>query len=72
MSYDLSASSSPRLRLRVRPFRIAEALMILMFGVAMGLPLLFLLTGSFNLAPPGREAVYGIANWARAFSDPEL
>src|SRR5262245_65037716 len=36
----------------------------------MGLPLLFLLTGSFNLAPPGKEAVYGIANWVRAFSDP--
>ena len=70
MSYDLSASSSPRLRLRVRPFRSAEAFFVLLFGVAMGLPLLFLLTGSFNLAPPGREAVYGIANWARAFSDP--
>src|SRR5262249_36783668 len=25
---------------------------------------------SFNLAPPGKEAVYGIANWVRAFSDP--
>jgi iron(III) transport system permease protein len=70
MSYDLTAGSSPRLQLRVRPFRIAETFMILMFGVAMGLPLLFLLTGSFNLAPPGKEAVYGIANWARAFSDP--
>ena len=43
--------------------------MLVFFGVAMGLPLLFLVTGSFNLAPPGREAVYGLANWARAFGD---
>ena len=43
--------------------------MLVFFGVAMGLPLLFLVTGSFNLAPPGREAVYGFANWARAFGD---
>jgi iron(III) transport system permease protein len=35
----------------------------------MGLPLLFLLIGSFNLVPPGKEAVYGPANWARAFAD---
>ncbi|MGH7835172.1 MAG: ABC transporter permease [Candidatus Binatia bacterium] len=43
--------------------------MLAFFGVAMGLPLLFLLTGSFNLSPPGREVVYGLANWVRAFSD---
>jgi len=43
--------------------------MLVFFGLAMGLPLLFLVTGSFNLAPPGREAVYGLANWARAFGD---
>ena len=36
----------------------------------MGLPLFFLLIGSFNLAPPGKEAVYGLDNWLRAFSDP--
>jgi len=36
----------------------------------MGLPLLFLLGGSFNLAPPGKEAIYGWDNWIRAFSDP--
>ncbi|HEX2933577.1 MAG TPA: ABC transporter permease subunit [Candidatus Binatia bacterium] len=43
--------------------------MLVFFGVAMGLPLLFLIAGSFNLAPPGREAVYGLANWTRAFAD---
>jgi len=35
----------------------------------MGLPLLFLLTGSFNLAAPGKPALYGFDNWLRAFSD---
>jgi iron(III) transport system permease protein len=59
----------PRLKFRLRPFRLAEFLMLLFFAVAMGLPLLFLLTGSFNMAPPGRAAVYGLANWIRAFSD---
>lgn len=44
--------------------------MLFFFVVAMGLPLLFLLAGSFNLSPPGKGAVYGIENWLRAFSDP--
>ena len=35
----------------------------------MGLPLLFLLAGSFNLSAPGKPAVYGIDNWLRAFTD---
>ena len=43
--------------------------MLAFFGVAMGLPLLFLVTGSFNLSAPGKDAVYGLANWARAFGD---
>ncbi|HYY23870.1 MAG TPA: hypothetical protein VE689_00180, partial [Candidatus Udaeobacter sp.] len=49
---------------------MAELLVIAFFGIAMGLPLLFLITGSFNMAPPGREALYGLGNWLRAFSDP--
>jgi iron(III) transport system permease protein len=44
--------------------------MTVFFGVVMGLPLVFLLVGSFNLAPPGKEAIYGLGNWLRAFSDP--
>ena len=60
----------PRTRFRLRPFRVAELLVIAFFGIAMGLPLLFLITGSFNMAPPGREALYGLGNWLRAFSDP--
>jgi iron(III) transport system permease protein len=61
--------SNPRLRM-LRPFRLAEASMVLFFGLATGLPLIFLLAGSFNLALPGREAVYGLENWVRAFSNP--
>ncbi|HME61539.1 MAG TPA: hypothetical protein VKH62_09840, partial [Candidatus Binatia bacterium] len=56
-------------RFRLRPYRAAEILMLLFFAVAMGLPLLFLATGSFNLSPPGKEAVYGFGNWLSAFRD---
>ncbi len=60
----------PRFKLRIKAFRLAEGGVILFFGVVMGLPLLFLLAGSFNLAPPTKEAIYGLGNWTRAFSDP--
>ena len=56
--------------IRLRPIRIAEFSMLAFLSVAMGLPLFFLLIGSFNLAPPGKQAVYGLDNWVRAFSDP--
>ena len=70
MSTPAASITIARPRFRLRPIRIAEALTILFFGVAMGLPLLFLIAGSFNLAPPGNAAVYGLDNWVRAFSDP--
>ena len=60
----------PAFRMRISALRLAEFLMLAFFAVVMGLPLLFLLVGSFNLSPPGREAVYGVGNWVRAFSDP--
>jgi len=63
------ALSIPRPRLRLRPIRIAEILSLFFLALAMGLPLMFLLSGSFNLAAPGKEAVYGLGNWIRAFSD---
>ena len=56
--------------IRLRPIRIAEFSMLAFLSVAMGLPLFFLLIGSFNLAPPGKQAVYGLDSWVRAFSDP--
>ena len=57
-------------RLSLRPIRVAEFSLLAFLAVAMGLPLLFLLAGSFNLAPPGKDVVYGADNWIRAFSDP--
>ena len=42
---------------------------VIFLALAMGLPWLFLRAGSFNLAAPGQAAVYGIANWTRAFAD---
>ena len=58
------------MRLRLRPIRIAEFSFLVFLIAAMGLPLIFLLTGSFNLAAPGKPAVYGFDNWQRAFTDP--
>ena len=59
-----------RPRVRLRPIRIAEIVALLFFAAAMGLPLVFLLVGSFNLASPGQAAIYGLGNWTSAFSDP--
>src|ERR1043166_346195 len=56
--------------LRLRPIRIAECGLLAFLAIAMGLPLFFLLSGSLNLAPPGKPPVYGVENWIRAFSDP--
>jgi iron(III) transport system permease protein len=63
--------SLPLTRFRLRPIRIAEFSFLVFLIAAMGLPLLFLLTGSFNLAAPGKPAVYGFDNWGRAFTDPD-
>jgi iron(III) transport system permease protein len=62
--------SLPAFNFRLRPIRVAEISMLIFLSLAMGLPLLFLLGGSFNLAPPGKSAVYGLSNWTRAFADP--
>jgi iron(III) transport system permease protein len=66
-----TATSLPfsRFRLRLRPIRAAEFSFLIFLALAMGLPLLFMLTGSFNLAVPGQSARFGVGNWARAFSD---
>src|SRR5574341_850885 len=65
-----ASSSLPAIaRFRLRPIRIAEFSFLIFLAVVMGLPLLFLLTGSFNLAAPGKAAVYGLDNWIRAFTD---
>jgi iron(III) transport system permease protein len=65
-----AAPLASRLRLRLRPIRAAEFSFLIFLALAMGLPLLFLLTGSFHLAAPGQPGRFGIANWTQAFSDP--
>ena len=64
------AVPSSIVKFRWRPIRLAEFLALALLMVAMGLPLFFLLIGSFNLAPPGKAAVYGVSNWVNAFTDP--
>jgi len=69
MSLTADTSLPRSRRFHLRPIRLAELSFLLFLAVVMGLPLLFLLTGSFNLSAPGKPAVYGIDNWLRAFTD---
>lgn len=41
----------------------------LVFVIAVGLPIVFLLVNSFNLARPGQPAEYSLENWETAFAD---
>jgi iron(III) transport system permease protein len=66
-----AAPPFPPRRLRLRGVSLAELSALLFFAVVMGLPIVFLLIGSFNTAPPGQPAAYGLENWMRAFSDPQ-
>lgn len=61
--------SLPGVGTRWEGARVAELSVLLFFALMMGLPVFFLLLGSFNVAPPSRSAVYGLQNWIRAFSD---
>jgi len=70
MRMNTTALSFPGLRTRLHGPRLAESFLLLFFALAMGLPVLFLLASSLNIAPPGRAALYGLTNWVRAFSDP--
>ncbi|HTM10837.1 MAG TPA: iron ABC transporter permease [Verrucomicrobiae bacterium] len=64
----LALPASPAFK--VNRFRIGEYGALFFFALVMGLPVVFLLISSFNVAPPSKEAVYGFDNWVRAFSDP--
>jgi iron(III) transport system permease protein len=64
----MAALARPPSRLAIRA---VEAGTLLFFGAAMALPIIFLLVGSFNTAPPGATPSYGIENWTRAFLDPQ-
>ena len=66
----LTALSRSRTKLRLGPIRLAELCFLIFLVLAMAMPLLFLLTGSFNLGAPGKAPAYGFGNWIRAFTDP--
>ncbi len=70
MNLNATIHATSKVKFRLRPLRLGEILLLVFFAVITGLPLLFLIAGSFNLAPPGEPALYGLANWAQAFSDP--
>jgi iron(III) transport system permease protein len=70
MKPSVASASAAYFGIRFRAIRLAEFSMLAFLALTMGLPLLFLLVGSFNLAPPGKAAFYGLDNWVRAFSDP--
>ena len=56
---------------KLRGLPAVELSVLLFFVTVMGLPILFLLFGSFNIAPPGQPPVYGLGNWLRAFAEPQ-
>lgn len=56
--------------IKINRFRVTEYGALAFFALVMGLPVVFLLISSFNIAPPSKAAAYGIDNWIRAFSDP--
>ncbi len=64
----VTAAARPlRLPLRVQDAALGAG--PLLVGVIVTLPVVLLLANTFNVAPPGREATYGLDNWVRAFSD---
>ena len=69
MKINSALVSSPGLDIKLHALRLSELLLIAFCGLLMGLPVVFLLLSSFNVALPGKEALYGLANWGRAFSD---
>jgi len=56
---------------KLRRLPAVELSVLLFFVTVMGLPILFLLFGSFNIAAPGQPAVYGLGNWLHAFAEPQ-
>src|SRR5581483_389894 len=48
---------------------LATVLVPIAMGIAIGLPIVFVLLNSFNIARPGEAPVYSLDNWTTAFSD---
>jgi iron(III) transport system permease protein len=65
----LTLSIPPRLRTRLRPLRPSLALVSLVLGLVVALPLVWLIVSSFDVAAPGQTARYGLQNWTTAFGD---
>ena len=58
------------LRLGTLTGRVASRGLPLLVGILLVMPLLMLLTNSFNVAPAGQAFRYGLGNWQAAFADP--
>lgn len=41
-----------------------------LIGLIVALPVVLMLTNSFNVALPGEQALYGVKNWVQAYADP--
>lgn len=57
--------------MRIAGFSLGEIALLVFFTVLMVLPVMSLVVGSFNTAPPTRAATWGFGNWLSAFSDPK-
>ena len=64
----VSWGSAARFELRLRQILVRVG--PLLIGLIVALPPVLLLVNSFNVAAPGREAVWGLGNWVAAFADP--
>jgi len=65
----LSLPIRRRVRAGLRPLPSGLALLPLVAGGVVVLPLIWLIVDSFNVAAPGHAAVYGLQNWTVAFRD---
>lgn len=69
MKKSSAALGLPGLAIRFNPARLGELFLVAFFLLVTALPVVFLVVSSFNVAPPGREIIYGPGNWIRAFSE---
>ena len=69
MSRDSATLSVTGIKGQIRRWRFSQYAMLAFFAPVMGLPIVFLLAGSFNVAAPGQEPIIGLDNWIRAFTD---
>ena len=69
-SLPLTSSRIPRAGLARWVLDLAPSGGSLIIGLVLAAPLVMLIVNSFNVAPVGQPARYGLANWTAAFSDP--